>query len=191
MLESGKDTHESEECACRQPCMLTEIAWWPWFACLAQTVSVWAFPGGSVVKNLPANSSSVPWVGKIPWRRKWQPTPVFLPEESHGQRSLTAYSPRGHKSWTQLSTHAARQHLLTPSHPRHRSRPWGCRHEQDVLPARQASLPMEFSRQEYWSGVPFLIPGDFLNLGIETVSLASPALAAGFFTTSAMWEAPM
>ena len=34
-----------------------------------------------------------PWVGKIPWRREWQPTPVFLPGESHGQRSLVGYSP--------------------------------------------------------------------------------------------------
>ena len=34
-----------------------------------------------------------PWVGKIPWRRKWQPTPVFLPGKSHGQRSLAGYSP--------------------------------------------------------------------------------------------------
>ena len=34
-----------------------------------------------------------PWVGKIPWRRKWQPTPVFLPGESHGQRSLVGYTP--------------------------------------------------------------------------------------------------
>ena len=34
-----------------------------------------------------------PWVGKIPWSRKWQPTPVFLPEKSHGQRSLVGYSP--------------------------------------------------------------------------------------------------
>ena len=33
-----------------------------------------------------------PWVGKIPWRRKWQPTPVFLPGKSHGQRSLEGYS---------------------------------------------------------------------------------------------------
>ena len=33
-----------------------------------------------------------PWVGKIPWRRAWQPTPVFLPGESHGQRSLAGYS---------------------------------------------------------------------------------------------------
>ena len=52
-----------------------------------------------VVKNLPANAEYVrdlgfdPWVGKIPYRRAWQPTPVFLPGESHGQRSLASYSP--------------------------------------------------------------------------------------------------
>ena len=48
-----------------------------------------------------------PWVGKIPWRRKWQPTPVFLPGESHGQRSLASYNPWGHKEsdmTEQLST---------------------------------------------------------------------------------------
>ena len=38
-----------------------------------------------------------PWVGKIPWKRKWQPTLVFLPGKSHGQRSLVGYSPWGHK----------------------------------------------------------------------------------------------
>ena len=38
-----------------------------------------------------------PWVRKIPWRRKWQPPPVFLPGESHGQRSLVGYSPWGPK----------------------------------------------------------------------------------------------
>ena len=38
-----------------------------------------------------------PWVRKIPWRRKWQPTPVFLPGKSHGQRSLEGYSPWNHK----------------------------------------------------------------------------------------------
>ena len=37
------------------------------------------------------------WVRKIPWRRKWQLTLVFLPGKSHGQRSLVGYSPRGHK----------------------------------------------------------------------------------------------
>ena len=46
--------------------------------------------------NLPAMQIGFdPWVGKIPWRRKWQPTPVFLPGESHGQRSLVGYSPWG------------------------------------------------------------------------------------------------
>ena len=38
-----------------------------------------------------------PWVRKSAWRRKWHPTPVFLPGESHGWRSLVGYSPRGHK----------------------------------------------------------------------------------------------
>ena len=38
-----------------------------------------------------------PWVGKIPWRRKWQSTPVLLPGKSHGQRSLIGYSPWGRK----------------------------------------------------------------------------------------------
>ena len=37
------------------------------------------------------------WVGKIPWRRAWQPTPVFLPGKSHRQRSLVGYAPWGHK----------------------------------------------------------------------------------------------
>ena len=40
---------------------------------------------------------STPWVGKISWRREWQPTPVFLPGESHGQRRLVGYSPWGRK----------------------------------------------------------------------------------------------
>ena len=40
-----------------------------------------------------------PWVRRIPWRRKWQPTPVFLPGKSHGQRSLVGYSPWGCKGF--------------------------------------------------------------------------------------------
>ena len=49
---------------------------------------------------------------------------------------------------------------------------------------RQASLSMEFSRQEYWSGLPFPTPGDLPNAGIKPMSLAFPALAGGFFTTA-------
>ena len=47
-----------------------------------------------------------PWVGKIPWRRKWQPTPVFLPGKLHGQRSLTGYSHGFAESDTTVHVHA-------------------------------------------------------------------------------------
>ena len=55
--------------------------------------------------------------------------------------------------------------------------------------AHQALLPMQFSRQEHWSESLCPPPGDLPDPGIEPVSLMSPALAAGFFTTSATWEA--
>ena len=56
--------------------------------------------------------------------------------------------------------------------------------------AHQAPLFIEFCRQEYWSELPCPPPGDLPNPGIEPVSLTQPALAGGFFTTSATWEAP-
>ena len=57
------------------------------------------FPLAQTVKNPPAMREIWfdPWVRKIPWRRKWQSTPLFLPEKSHGQRSLVGYSPWDHK----------------------------------------------------------------------------------------------
>jgi len=61
-----------------------------------------------VVKNPLANAGEKKrhefdlWVGKIPWKRAWQPTPVFLPGETHRLRSLVGYSPWGHKSQTRL-----------------------------------------------------------------------------------------
>ena len=64
----------------------------------------WGFSGGSMVKNPPANAGDLgsipgfdPWVGKIPWRRKWLPTPVFLPGQCHVQRNLAGCSPWGPK----------------------------------------------------------------------------------------------
>ena len=54
--------------------------------------------------------------------------------------------------------------------------------------ACQAPLSMEFSRQEYWRGLPCPYPGDLPDPGIEPVSLMSPALAGGFFITSTTWE---
>ena len=57
--------------------------------------------------------------------------------------------------------------------------------------AHQAPLSMVFSRQKYWSGLPCSPPGDHPDPGMEPASLMSPALARGFFTTSATWEAPV
>ena len=53
----------------------------------------------------------------------------------------------------------------------------------------QAPLSIGFSEQEYWSGWPFLLPGDLPDLGIKLEFLMSPALAEGFLTTRATWEA--
>ena len=58
----------------------------PW---VAQIVKKFTFNAG--------NLGLIPESGRFPWRRAWQPTPVFLPAESHGQRSLAGCSPRGHK----------------------------------------------------------------------------------------------
>ena len=55
----------------------------------------------------------------------------------------------------------------------------------------QAPLSLGFSRQEYWSGLPFPPPADLPDPGMEPTSLTSPALAGVFFTTSATWEAPL
>ena len=55
--------------------------------------------------------------------------------------------------------------------------------------ACQAPLSMGFSRQEYWSGLPYPPPGDLLNSGTEPAALMSPALAGGLFNTSATWQA--
>ena len=54
-----------------------------------------------------------PWVGKIPWRRKWQPTPVFLPGKSHGGRKLADFSPWGLREFDIDSTHT---HTHTHTH---------------------------------------------------------------------------
>ena len=54
--------------------------------------------------------------------------------------------------------------------------------------AHQAPWSRGFSRQEYWSGLPFPTPGDLLNTGVKPESLSSPALARGFFTTNTTWE---
>ena len=86
-----------------------EIAAFFWLICfLGQLLTVasqrqpwWRdFPGSSMPRKLPAkagDTGSIPGSGRSPWRKKWQPTPVFLPGESYGERRLTGYSPWGCK----------------------------------------------------------------------------------------------
>ena len=68
-----------------------------------------------MAKNLSAMQETWfdPWVGKIPWRRNWQPTPVFLPGEFHGQRSLAGYS-----SWDGNELDMTKQLTLSLSFPK-------------------------------------------------------------------------
>ena len=108
------------------------------FTCILQYLFLTAlrlvalgFLDGSLVKSLTAmqKPSFNPWAGEIPWRRKWQPIPVFLPGELHGQRNLAGYNPWGHKEsdtteWFSVSL----SHRLTlvvknlPANPRHEAR---------------------------------------------------------------------
>ena len=66
---------------------------WPW------VMPLWGFPSGTRDKEPACQCRRCkrhgfnPWIRKIPWRGAWQPSPVFLPGESHGQRSLVGYSP--------------------------------------------------------------------------------------------------
>ena len=71
---------------------LREIDGAPWF--------IWGLPWWLSGKEPACQCRRLrfdPWDGRIPWKREWQPTPVFLPGKSHGQRSLAGYSPCGHK----------------------------------------------------------------------------------------------
>ena len=85
-LTHQQEAFQEEEKSCQRGIRL-----WP--------SSLSGFPDGSVEKNQSARQETqvIPWVGKIPWRRKLQLTPVFLPGKFHGQRSLVGYSPWGCK----------------------------------------------------------------------------------------------
>ena len=88
-LEKGKAIHSSINMETNVPNMIWDK-------------TVWGFPCSSIGKESACRCRRHrrhgfdPWVRKIPWRRKWEPTPVFLPGKSHGQRSLVGYRPLGH-----------------------------------------------------------------------------------------------
>ena len=88
--------------------------------CVCVCVCVYSFPGDLAVKTICPHGRRGrrcgfdPWVGKIPCRRAWQPTPLFLPRESHGQRSLKGYSPWGCKELD--TTEHTHTHTHTHTH---------------------------------------------------------------------------
>ena len=83
----------------------------------------WGFPGGTSGKEPACQCRRRkihgfdPWFRKIPWKRAWQPTPVFLPGESHGQRSLAGYSPWSNRKSdpTEQPTHTLTRENVTSS----------------------------------------------------------------------------
>ena len=89
------------------------------FCFVAVPSTILGFPGGASHKEHTCQCKRhkrhgfSPWVEKIPWSRKWQPTPVFLPGESYGQRSLLGCSPWGHKAsdMTDATEHSQPSHL--------------------------------------------------------------------------------
>ena len=111
------------------------------------------------------------------WRRKWQPTPVFLPGESQGLvkpgGQLSMGSHRVGHDWSNLAAAAAAddgklgdEQSWIVSEVKLLNRVWYFEIPWTI--AYQAPLSMEFSRQEYWSGLPFPSPGDLPDPGIET-----------------------
>ena len=87
--------HSIQNCRLRVSSEQSALAW-----SLASVSQNWASLGGSDSKESACNAGDLgwdPWVGKILWRTAWQLTPVSLPGESHGRRSLTGYSPWDHK----------------------------------------------------------------------------------------------
>ena len=88
-----------------------------------------------------------PQVGNIPWRRKWQPTPVFLPRISHGQRNLVGYSPWGRKE-SDTSTHTqSRRRKKCWFNPWDRKIPWSRKWQPTPV-----FLPVKFHGQKSLEG---------------------------------------
>ena len=114
------------------------------------------FPGGTMVKNSPANARRaretglIPGLGRFPWRRKWPPTPVFLPGESHGQGSLVGFSPWGRKE-TDTTEHT--QHMLL------RGASWASDTRRCTKPHTQQGLELGLVLSRHH----FAIRGDFLT----------------------------
>ena len=95
--ESMKWWSKAHRLCFSQLCWLLANYWFPLHVFMYILYFIGDFPGGASGKGPACQFGLDPWVGKIPWKRAWQPTPVFWPGESRGQRSLAGYSPWGHQ----------------------------------------------------------------------------------------------
>ena len=118
---------------------------------------LYGFPGGTSSKESTCQCRRCnrcwfnPWVGKIPWSRKWHPTPIFLPGESHEQRSLEGYRPWGCKA-------------LDPTERAH-MRAWACTHTHTHT---HSLLHNSFHKVQWRINEKFKWPHKTLNESINT-----------------------
>ena len=89
-----------------------------------------------------------PWVSKVPWRRKWKPSPIFLPGEVHRQRSLSGYSPQGHKELDMTE-------WLIHTHKRWEN--WGLERNGFVLSPKVNTCLFKFYNLGFWQGPIFSV----------------------------------
>ena len=113
-----------------------------------------------------------PWIGKIPWRREWLPTPAFWPREFHGLYSLLGCKD---SDMTERFSVSHTYVCVMLSHFQLFVTPW--------TTACQVPLSMAFSRLGYWNGLLFPPPRDLPDPRTEPASPESPALSGGFLTT--------
>ena len=99
-----------------------------------------------------------PWVRKLPWRRQWQPIPIFLPEKSHGQRSLVGYSPWGHKE-SDMTERLNRTELMYVC-----ALPWWLSGKEFACQCRRLGFDpcaRKIPWRREWQRTPVFLPGKF------------------------------
>ena len=156
---------------------------WAFASTIILVIFLLGFPGGPSFKEptckyrRPKRHRFNPWVGKIPWRKAKQPTPVFLPGESHGQRTVSGYFSNTSVKFgsfrsvsvlvCRLLVNLLKVKLLSCF--RLFATLW------TVACQAPPSMSKGFSKQKYWSGFPLPSPG---NLPIPGIELGSPTSQA-------------
>ena len=140
------------------------------------------FPGGSVGKESACNAgdtgdaSLILESGRFPWRKKWQPAPVFLPGESHGQRGLMGYTPWGHKELDMAEHAHTHTQFFWNDELEHNIWAWYCVFFLisffENQPKRESQAP-RFGPQRLFNAVWFHMTNAFLILKFHEILLPS------------------